>query len=238
MILVRFMNLKFLRWTRGKTGRNFKFTALTAAALLGWTSVAAAQSPTAIVESTKGQVTGAEFMDYLSPGQVIKLGANGSVVLAYLASCMRETITGGVVIVGTDESRVSLGEIAREKSSCDPAQAQVPVNSSSGGGMVFRGRAGQPELPRVTIYSLTPIIEVGDSGTLSIVRTDKPGERYETTLQKASLVKQKFYDLASAKVELKPGGIYLATFGARKALFKVDQLAQPGGTLPGRLLRL
>jgi signal transduction histidine kinase len=28
MMLVRFMNLKFLRWTRGKTGRNFKFTAL------------------------------------------------------------------------------------------------------------------------------------------------------------------------------------------------------------------
>jgi hypothetical protein len=27
-ILVRFMNLKFPRWTRGKTGRNFKFTAL------------------------------------------------------------------------------------------------------------------------------------------------------------------------------------------------------------------
>jgi hypothetical protein len=27
MILVRFMNLKFLRWTRGETGRNFKFTA-------------------------------------------------------------------------------------------------------------------------------------------------------------------------------------------------------------------
>jgi hypothetical protein len=28
MILVRFMNLKFLRRTRGKAGRNFKFTAL------------------------------------------------------------------------------------------------------------------------------------------------------------------------------------------------------------------
>jgi hypothetical protein len=28
MILVRFMNLKFLRWTRRETGRNFKFTAL------------------------------------------------------------------------------------------------------------------------------------------------------------------------------------------------------------------
>ena len=32
MILVRFMNLKFLRWTRRETGRNFKFTALVSSA--------------------------------------------------------------------------------------------------------------------------------------------------------------------------------------------------------------
>jgi len=34
MILVRFMNLKFLRWTRRETGRNFKFTALVSRPLL------------------------------------------------------------------------------------------------------------------------------------------------------------------------------------------------------------
>jgi hypothetical protein len=216
-----------------------RIVALTSAALLGWTTVAAAQAPTAIVESAKGQVVGAEFMDYVTSGQVIKLGASGSVVLAYLASCVRETITGGVVIVGTEESRVSLGEIAREKSSCDPQQSQVPVNASSGGGMVFRGRE-QPATAqrRVTVFSLTPLIDVGDSGKLTIERTDKPGERYETTLAKNSLVKQKFYDLAAAGTELKPGGIYLATFGTRKALFKVDQLATAGGPPLGRLLRL
>lgn len=216
-----------------------RLIALTAAVVLGSTTFAAAQTPTAIVESTKGQVVGAEFMDYVSPGQVIKLGATGSVVLAYLGSCMRETITGGVIIVGTDESRVSLGEIAREKSNCDPAQSQVPPNAAAGGGMVFRGKENPAAAPRrVTVYSLTPLIEVGDSGKLTIERTDRPGEVYEATLSKASLVKQKFYDLAAARVELKPGGIYLATFGTRKALFKVDQLATAGGTLPGRLLRL
>lgn len=215
-----------------------RLIALTAAVVLGSATFAAAQTPTAIVESTKGQVTGAEFMDYVAPGQVIRLGANGSIVLAYLASCVRETITGGVVIVGTDESRVSLGEIAREKSMCDPAQSQVPVNTASGGGMVFRGKEQSPAQRRVTVFSLTPLIEVGDSGKLTIERTDKPGELHEAMLSKTSLVKQRFYDLASAKVELKAGGIYLATFGTRKALFKVDQLATAGGTLPGRLLRL
>ena len=36
MILVRFMNLKFLRWTRSETGTNFKFTARVALALAAW----------------------------------------------------------------------------------------------------------------------------------------------------------------------------------------------------------
>jgi len=51
----------------------------------------------------------------------------------------------------------------------------------------------------VTIFSLTPVIEVGDSGVLTIERTDEPGERYETALSKGSLGKQKFDDIASAK---------------------------------------
>ena len=110
-----------------------RILALSLTALLGSTTLASAQTPSAIVESVKGQVAGAEFMDYVRPGQVIKLGANGSIVLAYLASCLRETITGGVVIVGADESRVSLGDISREKPVCDTAQIQVSDSATSGG---------------------------------------------------------------------------------------------------------
>lgn len=216
-----------------------RFLALTASVFLSLTTLASAQTPTAIVESANGQVAGAESMDYLWPGQVIKLGASGNIVLAYLTSCTRETITGGVVIVGTDESRVSLGEISREKSMCDNSPVQVPDNATSGGGMAFRGRPHPvAELRRVTIYSLTPIIDMAEGGKLVIERTDRPGERYEATLSKSSLMKNRFYDLAAANTQLKPGGIYLATVGSRKALFKVDQLAQPAGPLIGRLVRL
>ena len=212
--------------------------ALSAAVWLGGMTLAAAQAPTAIVESTKGQVSGAESMDYVKPGQVIKLGASGTIVLAYLNSCVRENITGGVAIVGTDESRVSLGEVSRDKPMCSGTPSGVPSNSSSGGGMVFRGRADQPApQPRVTVFSLTPMIDVAEPGKLVIERTDKPGERHEATLTRASLVKDRFYDLASADTQLKPGGVYLATIGSRKVLFKVDQLAQPAGPLVGRLVR-
>ncbi|HLX14667.1 MAG TPA: hypothetical protein VKS24_05600, partial [Bradyrhizobium sp.] len=62
--------------------------------LTGMTAPAAAESPVALVEEVQGKVTGAEAMGYLSPRAVIKLGQNGSVVLSYLNSCRRETITG------------------------------------------------------------------------------------------------------------------------------------------------
>jgi hypothetical protein len=215
-----------------------RILALTVTALLFWTTCAAAQTPTAIVESAKGQGLGVEFMDYVVPGQVIKLGAGGTVVLAYLATCVRETITGGVAIVGTEESRVSLGEVSREKTPCDNTQAKVPENASSGGGLTFRNQPRRQPSQRLTIYGVSPVIEVTEQGTLVIERTDKPGERYEATLSKASLVKGRFHDLAAFNAQLKPGGVYEATLGSRKVLFKVDQLAQPAGPLLGRLVRL
>ena len=52
--------------------------------LLALAAPAAAESPVAIVEEVQGKVTGAEFMDYLTPKAVIKLGANSSVVISYL----------------------------------------------------------------------------------------------------------------------------------------------------------
>ena len=64
------------------------------------TGVARAQPPVALVEEVQGKVTGADFMDYVVPGQVIKLGSGGMVVISYLKSCWHETISGvGTVIV-------------------------------------------------------------------------------------------------------------------------------------------
>src|SRR6267378_311143 len=46
---------------------------------VGFTGLAAAQAPVAVVEDVQGKVTGAEFMDYVAPGTVIKLGPAGKV---------------------------------------------------------------------------------------------------------------------------------------------------------------
>jgi hypothetical protein len=79
-----------------------KRTSAICVGLLALAGPAAAESPVAVVEEVHGKVTGAEFMDYVTPKSVIKIGAGGSIVLSYLKSCRRETISGvGTVIVGT-----------------------------------------------------------------------------------------------------------------------------------------
>src|ERR1700743_2854059 len=95
--------------------------------LLALTSAAAAgQAPVAVVEDVQGKVTGAQFMDYVIPGQVIKLGEGGMITLGYMKSCWRETISGiGTVLVGTDQSSVHLSQFKADKVPCDPSQAEV-----------------------------------------------------------------------------------------------------------------
>jgi len=80
---------------------------------------ASAQSPAAVVEEIQGSVPGVQFMDYVDPGQVIRLGAHDRIVLGYLRSCWRETISGGTVTVGTEQSEVAGGEVARDKVACE-----------------------------------------------------------------------------------------------------------------------
>src|SRR5262245_28970541 len=141
-----------------------KSSIVAAAILLGSIAPSFAQAPVAIVEDVRGQVTGAEFMDYVVPGTVIKLGATGAVVLGYMSSCLRETIKGGVAIVGSDESRISLGEVSREKVDCDSKRAQLgPRESTQSAATTFRSLQAAAQAPTASLsvtYGLAPIIEL------------------------------------------------------------------------------
>jgi hypothetical protein len=205
---------------------------------------AAAQSPVAIVEDVKGKVDGVEFMDYVVPGKVIKLGANGVVILGYLHSCVRETITGGVAIVGSEESKTSLAQVSREKVGCDTGKAQLTSREASqSAATTFRSlepRApGQQVAAQRVVYGLSPVIEMAQPGKLVIERVDVPGERIEAAITAKELVKGRFYDLATAGKSLMPGGTYAATSGPHKTVFKIDPAARPGSSpIVGRLVRL
>jgi hypothetical protein len=212
--------------------------------LLALASPAAADSPVAVVEDVQGKVTGAEFMDYVTPKAVIKIGDGGSVILSYLKSCRRETISGtGTVVVGTQESAVHLAEVKAEKTNCDPNQANATTRETSGvAATVLRSvdnskSASLPQ-PQLTLYGASPLVEAKGRGKLVIRRLDVPGERQEINLGGTQL-KGRFLDFASENVALVPGGLYAAAFKSSQIVFRVDAQAKPGATpIVGRLLRM
>ncbi len=203
---------------------------------------ASAQSPAAVVEELAGNVPGVAFMDYVDSGQVIRLGAHDRIVLGYMKSCWRETITGGTV--GPDQSEVVGGEVARAKVACDGGKMLLSAElAGKRGAMVFR-QAPKPQpvallRPEFTLYGLSPIFELRPPGKLVIERLDQRGERHELAVTGQELMRGAFFDCAKAGVALAPGGIYRAKFADREIVFKIDADAKPGDApLLGRLARL
>jgi hypothetical protein len=206
---------------------------------------ACAQTPVAVVEEVKGKPAGVEFMDYVAAGKVIRLGPQDSIVLGYIKSCWRETITGGTVTVGADQSEVRLGKVERTKVACDAGRMQLTEQQASqSAGMVFRGlpsqsgqEAAMPK-PQFTLSSVSPIVELKGGGTLLIERLDQPGEHYAVIIGSRQLLRGSFYDFARADRKLAVGGIYRASVGAQERIFKVDPHAKAGpAPILGRLLR-
>jgi hypothetical protein len=205
---------------------------------------ASAQSPAAVVEELAGNLPGIAFMDYVDPGQVIRLGAHDRIVLGYLKSCWRETITGGTVTVGPDQSEVAGGEVARTKVACDGGKMMLSAElAGKSGAMVFR-QAPKPQPvallhPEFTLYGLSPVFELRPPGKLVLERLDQRGERHELAVTGQGLMRGAFFDCAKAGVALAPGGIYRAKYADREIVFKIDPDAKAGDApLLGRLARL
>lgn len=218
------------------------FVALIGSALLIVPAAAQVSAPAAIVEEVKGDVPGVEFMDYVLPGKVIKLGAKGEIVLNYLNSCVRETIKGGVVVVGTEQSKVSLADIQSAKVDCvGPKPLLSDSEASQSAATAFRSIAvtkGNPAAQVIAVYSVAPLFDVAGKGRLVIERKDVAGERQDIAVERKALAKGRFIDLGKAGKPLAPGGLYAASFGGRHIVFKVDATARSGeGPVIGRLLR-
>jgi hypothetical protein len=205
---------------------------------------ALAETPAAIVEDVQGKVDGVELLDYVAPGKIIKVGPKSTLVLSYLKSCLRETISAGVALVGAEQSTVQLGDVQRVKVPCDSNATQLSERQASqSAATTFRTlrsdvKGGAPaKLP--TIYGVSPLVEAKSGGVLSIERIDAKEPQLSVPLKGDILVHGKLYDLARAGKTLTPGGTYLAVLGSRRFTFQVDASATPSPTpVVGRLLRL
>ncbi len=223
---------------------NWSPSVVTAIAVLTGLGVspAAAVDPVALVEDVSGTSAGVEFMDYLAVGREIRLGAQDRLVVDYLRSCWRETITGGTVTIGAEQSAVKGGTVSRDKVECDGGKMHLTADQAAKSGVVvFRAPPKPGAHPEVqqTIYGLSPLVDLGGAGKLRLERLDKPGERIELDIAPGQLVRGAFYDFAKNGQILVAGGIYRASIGTRNLVFQVDRGAKPGTTPPaGRLLKL
>jgi hypothetical protein len=209
------------------------FAAICASALLA-ASAAAQTQAVAILEEIAGASGKHEAFDELKAGERLELGASGRAVIGYLGSCVRETIEGGTVVVGKDQSQIEGGKVARETIPCEATQL-VLTEAEAGKSATFSTRP----MPWVRetkqiVPSLSPLIWVEAKGQLTI-------KRYDTEDQQvlAFPIKDGKVDLAEHQVELVPNGFYELRAGKKKVVIQIHSNAH-AGSMPAmsRLVRL
>jgi hypothetical protein len=197
----------------------------------------------AVIEETSGAPPGVRIMDYLDAGQVIRLGPRDTIVIGYIKTCWQETITGGMVTIGTEQSEIQGGRVERSKTPCDGGRMLLTSEqANASAAAAFRSPMEplqfQPR-PAFRLYGLSPIVEVKPNGTLVIERVDQPGERHEITFGADWLTHGAFLNLVKVGIVLAPGGIYRARAGEQEMIFQIDPTAKIGETpIIGRLFRL
>lgn len=197
-------------------------------------------APTALVEDVSAGVKGVEAFDYVSAGKQIQLGSGGTLVLGYLESCSEETITGGTVTVGTDQSTVAGGSVQRKTVACAGKPMQLTAEQSGkSGGLVFRkppsaGAATAPaaaaDRPRAMPID-GPVISLPKAGRLTIVRVDTAAKPVTLDLP------AKPVDLGKRGVHLVPGGTYQANYGSSSVTFQIDAQSTNAASALARLIR-
>jgi hypothetical protein len=228
------------------TGMGPNMTRLLLAAALAALSAfpAAARAPApllpiALVEDVKSATADVEFMDYVGAGQIIKLGPKDTLILSYLRSCEHETITGGTIRVGLEKSEVADGQVVRRKVPCDGGKITLSsAQASASAASAFRVQSA--DTGALTLFGRSPVVQlpkdVGPDRTLTIVRTDRRGERHAVRLGDAAA--GSLVDLARQSVSLTRGASYEASIGGQKVAFVVDRNAKAGAApVVSRLLR-
>ena len=207
-----------------------------AAVIAALAAPAAAAEEVALVEDIDAPSLGIQFMDYLASGQVLRLRPGETIVIDYLRSCQRETIAGGNVTIGADQSLVAGGKVNREKVECDGGKLLLTTEQASKSGvMVFRKALPRPQAT-LTLYGASPLVDWKSGGKVVFERLDQPGDT--RIVEIAGGKGGRPYDFASHNLALVPGGTYRATAGGKELVFKVADSAKPGPSpIVGRLIR-
>lgn len=193
----------------------------------------------AVVEDLSGTVAGAEVFDFLSPGKTLTLPAGARLVLGYMDSCTRETVTGpGTVTIGETGSKVTGAKLQTEQLKCAAANQLAQGQAGKSAAMVFRGQPGsgrkRAEIPQpsaVLMYT-APAFQVAKPGQLTIERLD-----VAETVQ-VFQVTGKLFDYGKTGKKLDAGGYYRVELHGKSTIFHISLDAGEGaGPLLLRLVR-
>jgi hypothetical protein len=194
---------------------------------------------TVLVEEVSG-VAGVGEFEYLGTGRTVNLGANGTLVLSYLETCLRERIVGGTVTIGANESTVRGGRVQREDLRCDKGALRLSDNqATSSGAFALRSLPGENAKPEIVVHALSPVFEVAGTGRMTIERVDRRGTPVANLdLVARNALRPGLYDAAKAGVTLAAGGVYRAKVGEQAIVFEVEgDTKDRTGPLLGRLIR-
>jgi hypothetical protein len=195
---------------------------------MGW----AATAPTALVESVSAPVPGVTPLGYLAAGATLDLGSGTVLVLDYLSQCVRETITGGHVTIGADQSQMTGGHLSRRRLDCDGGDLEVAASLSEQGAVAeYRGIGDAPSL---VLRSTAPMILPNAAGQLVIERLDHAEAPIRLSVAPGG--GRTLLDLAAQARMLTKGATYRATLGKHSLVFSVDPAA--GGTGAPLLARM
>jgi hypothetical protein len=201
--------------------------------LLGCLSVAEADAAAiAILEDIQGAAGKHGAFDELKAGDRIELGTSGSAVIGYLDSCVRETITGGIVTIAPGQSQVEGGAVTRETVACEATQLVLSEEEAGKSATVsFRGPPWEKHVRQIVPAQSPLVMAAGKQLEIKRLDSEEPAQKVKLTGGKA--------DLAAGNIALTPGGFYQLTAGDRQMVIKIDPAAQPGA-LPAmsRLVRL
>jgi len=177
----------------------------------------AAPRPVAIVEeSARNDGIGRAF-SLLSESDSLKLAKDETIVLGYLKSCVRETITGGIVTVGAKESVVEGGKVTREKTECAENKLALTAGESQQSATIaFRGTVKH-------IFTLQPVIMAGTSSGVTIEAVQS-GEVWQVVPDNGRI------DFRAAKLQMQPGTNYKVIGATHTVIVEVDPAADTAKT--------
>jgi hypothetical protein len=93
----------------------------------------------ALLERIGSSSFNTDSIEYVRAGQSIRLRRQQTIVLTYMESCIRETITGGTVIIGSDSSEVQSGDVERVRVQCGAGKIVLTGAQNAIAGRTFRG---------------------------------------------------------------------------------------------------